>query len=480
MEYDNTENIHINPSQDLTFKILFGKENEVLLISFLNNILNRNNNRKIEKIEYLGGETQGQRSLILKRKNDSKKGRPSKKIKLDEYSRGGSMDILVKTINENENDNDSFETEVENFDNDNNNNDIISIFNTKLEEVLLSIDENYLNKINKEKMKSLEDLVTEIIKPVNESLISIKATTTKNEIINIEIQMYNDPNICKRSLYYASHIISRSLPRGKYYSYGDIPNVIMINILNNNLFDGTTKEQEKRDWVFTIKDERSNYESYFKDSLKIYFIELPKFKEYGKSNLEEMKNKYPWILFLNDPNNEFFKKEGTAEEFKQARETLQSLQSNSDFINLYNSRNKQINDRNSLIKAKDETIKEQEKTINKLNDKLKEQNNKYKEQENIINEKDNIINEKDNIINEKDNEINKQKREKQLLSVIFRLINGSQLKNIKNQYEMFSNDELMKIQNFVNDTSYNLIKELKISENTINECRQLIDEHKKK
>jgi len=460
MESDKSENIHINPSQDLTFKTLFGEENKNLLISFLNNILNRSNNRKIENIEYLNVETQGRRSLILKRKNGSKKGRPSKKLKLDEFSRDGSMDILVKTINKNENDDDSFETEVENFDNDNNNNnDIISIFNTKLEEVLLSIDENYLNKINEEKMKSLKDLVIDIIKPVNESLISIKAKTKKNEIINIEIQMYNDPDIGKRSLYYASHILSRSLPRGNYCSYGDIPNVIMINILNNNLFDGTTKEHEKRDWVFTIKDERSNYESFFKDSLKIYFIELPKFKEYGKSNLKEMENKYPWILFLNDPNNKFFKEEGTAKEFTQARETLKTLQNDSDFIIRYRARNKQINDSNSVIKAKDETIKEQEKTINKQNNKLKEQ---------------------ENIINEKNNEINKQKREKQLLSVIFRLINGSQLKNIKNQYEMFSNDELMKIQNFVNDTSYNLTEELKISENTINECRQLIDEHKKK
>jgi len=487
MEYDNTENIHINPSQDLTFKILFGKENEVLLISFLNNILNRNNNRKIEKIEYLGGETQGQRSLILKRKNDSKKGRPSKKIKLDEYSRGGSMDILVKTINENENDNDSFETEVENFDNDNNNNDIISIFNTKLEEVLLSIDENYLNKINKEKMKSLEDLVTEIIKPVNESLISIKATTTKNEIINIEIQMYNDPNICKRSLYYASHIISRSLPKGKDYTYGDVPNLIMINILNKNFFNRTTEELEKRDWVFTIKDQRSNYESSFKNSLKIYFIELPKFKKYGKSHQKEMEDEYPWILFLNDPNNEYFKKEGTAEEFTEAQDVLKYLQNDSSFIELYDARNKAIRDSSSILKTREDTIKEKQKIINnqkkelkEKDNKLKEKDNKLKEKDNIISKKDNIISEKDNKLKEKDNEINKQKRERQLFSVIFRLINGSQLKNIENQYEMFSNDELMKIQNFVNDTSYNLTEELQINENTIKECRLLINEHKKK
>jgi len=489
-----SEKIHINPSQDLTFKTLFGtEENKKLLISFLNNILNRNKDRKIKNIEYLNVETQGQKSLLLKRENDSKKGRPSKRLKLVDFSKGESMDILVKSINKNEiddiNDSDSFETEDENFDNEiiNNNNNIINILNTKLEEILLSIDENYLNKINKEKMNSFNDLINNIIKPKKDYVISIKATTKQKEILNIVIQMYNDPNICKRSLYYASHILSRSLPRGKDYTYGDIPNLIMINILNKNYFNRTTEELEKRDWVFTIKDQRSNYESSFKNSLKIYFIELPKFKKYGKSHQKEMEDEYPWILFLNDPNNEYFKKEGTAEEFTEAQDVLKYLQNDSSFIELYDARNKAIRDSSSILKTREDTIKEKQKIINnqkkelkEKDNKLKEKDNKLKEKDNIISKKDNIISEKDNKLKEKDNEINKQKRERQLFSVIFRLINGSQLKNIENQYEMFSNDELMKIQNFVNDTSYNLTEELQINENTIKECRLLINEHKKK
>jgi len=179
----------------------------------------------------------------------------------------------------------------------------------------------------------------------NDKTISIGATIKIGEIINIEIQMYEDPEIFKRSLFYASGIIFRSLPRGKKYNL--IPNVIMINILKFNIFNRTEKEKNKLDWMFTLKENETNEQKGFKNLLNIHFIELKKFDDYAKENINDMRKNYPWILFLNNPNDDFFKKKDTPKEFIKARKQLIYLQSDPEFMELYDTRSKILSDENS-------------------------------------------------------------------------------------------------------------------------------------
>jgi len=103
----------------------------------------------------------------------------------------------------------------------------------------------------------------------------------------------------KRSLYYASKFYSCPLTRvDEEYNYNNLPKLIIINIINKNIFNKTKEDEAKLDWIFTFKDKRSDKESCFKNVLSIYFIELPKFRKYGKYNMKKMKDKYPWILFF--------------------------------------------------------------------------------------------------------------------------------------------------------------------------------------
>ncbi|ORX87854.1 hypothetical protein BCR32DRAFT_324216, partial [Anaeromyces robustus] len=143
--------------------------------------------------------------------------------------------------------------------------------------------------------------------------------TENHELINIEIQFHKTGNMFKRSLFYASGIIFHSLPSGE--KYDDIPNVILINILNYNLFTDP-EDMEQRHWIFEISERNTKKGKGFEDLINFHFIELPKFED--ESN-EIMVKQFPWILFLLDPNNSYFRTKETPTCFLKARETLYEL-----------------------------------------------------------------------------------------------------------------------------------------------------------
>ena len=212
---------------------------------------------------------------------------------------------------------------------------------------------NVIKNNNEKKRGRSKKIFLELMKQEeNDKTISIGATIKIGEIINIEIQMHEDPEMFKRSLFYTSGIIYRSLPPGKKYNL--IPNVIMINILKFNIFNHTEKEKNKLNWIFTLKENDTNEEKGFKNLLNIHFIELKKFDDYAKENIKYMRKNYPWILFLNNPNDDFFKKKDTPIEFIKARKQLIYLQSDPEFMELYDARSKALSDENS---RKDGNIK---------------------------------------------------------------------------------------------------------------------------
>ena len=381
-EYVNNIPVTIDPSMDLIFKNLFGmKNNKAILIDFLNNILKRNNKNRIVKIKFINKELTG--TNVIKDNNKKKRGRPKKKFDSKNYSKSGNMDLLVKNTLENNSSN-SNNNEIDG-DNYYLNDELKTLFTKILEHFYKIINEfkqitkiygddkaneiknkmkeilnieykeneentddifNKINEITKDKMDRIMKKILELMKPEeNVKTMSIGATIKTGEIINIEVQMYEDPEIFKRSLFYASGIIFRSLPRGKKYNL--IPNVIMINILKFNIFNRTEKEKNKLDWMFTLKENETNEQKGFKNLLNIHFIELKKFDDYAKENINDMRKNYPWILFLNNPNDDFFKKKDTPTEFINAREQLIYLQNDPEFMELYDTRSKILSDENS-------------------------------------------------------------------------------------------------------------------------------------
>jgi len=377
----NESNIDIDPKLDLVFKRLFGiDKNKNLMIDLLNNILNREGKEKIKDVTYLNTENIPPTVIkdLTRKKNDKSNKNNSKdeKKKEEGFGKHGIMDILVKTENENINNKEEEDNNKKEEDNnkkkEKDNPSIIMIkkisemYNIVIENERVNM-ENIINKrINEldssdkeiKQMESFKNNLNESFEKINKSInkkcdneikimyerieqdnkdfVKMEATTEANELINIEIQVKNKGNMFKRSLYYASNIISQSLVKGQ--PYNKLPKLIMINLLNYNIFK---KEKEKPHWIFTLKEKETNEEKGFYGLINFHFIELPKYdKIYDNTTMEKQ---YPWILFLNKPNDECFTKK-PEKIFIEARKVLLTLQRDKKFKILYDQRLKEWTD----------------------------------------------------------------------------------------------------------------------------------------
>lgn len=85
------------------------------------------------------------------------------------------------------------------------------------------------------------------------SRLDIKAKTNKNELINIEIQIKDEYNMVKRSLYYQSKMFENQLTEGQ--KYDTLAKIICINILNFKCLK--TKEAHS---IYRLKEINTNEE----------------------------------------------------------------------------------------------------------------------------------------------------------------------------------------------------------------------------
>ena len=107
------------------------------------------------------------------------------------------------------------------------------------------------------------------------SRLDVKATTSNKEVINIEIQLKNQYNMIKRTLYYWSKIYEEQISEGNNYKM--LNRTVCINILDykflkNNRFHNT----------YRLKEIETNEE--LTDIEEIHFIEIPKLRQINKNN----------------------------------------------------------------------------------------------------------------------------------------------------------------------------------------------------
>ncbi len=151
---------------------------------------------------------------------------------------------------------------------------------------------NALLKIEIEEIKIQEEVNLEKLSTMEKGgRLDIQATLGNGLIINIEMQVNDEHNIEKRSEIYAAKTISRHFQKGGRYQ--DYPQVIMINILDFNLFEF----EEYVSNAITVLDKHRDYKI---DSIvETYYIELPKFRK----SKPDMNNKLDqWLIFLDDEN----------------------------------------------------------------------------------------------------------------------------------------------------------------------------------
>ena len=169
------------------------------------------------------------------------------------------------------------------------------------------------------------------------SRLDVKATTSNEEIFNIEIQLKNEYNMIKRSLYYWSKLYSEQLNEGEDYSI--LKRTICINILNFKYL-----KTRKFHSAYRLKEIYSNEE--LTDVAEIHFIEIPKLED----GSDEKDMLVPWIEFLKDPESEKVRNlEMSIEEIRQAKDELIKMSNDDTQRELYEMRAKTLKDKISAL-----------------------------------------------------------------------------------------------------------------------------------
>lgn len=169
------------------------------------------------------------------------------------------------------------------------------------------------------------------------SRLDVKAKTSNDEIINIEIQLKNEYNMIKRSLYYWSKLYSEQLDEGQDYSV--LKRTICINILNFKYL-----KTRKFHSGYRLKEIYSNEE--LTNVAEIHFIEIPKLDD-GADEKDMLVN---WIEFLKDPESETVRSlEMNIEEIRQAKDELIRMSNDDTQREIYEMRAKTLRDKISAL-----------------------------------------------------------------------------------------------------------------------------------
>lgn len=205
-----------------------------------------------------------------------------------------------------------------------------SIFgNEKEKSVLLS----FLNSAIKSESPLVDvelrnvEITKEAIEDKN-SRLDVKAVADDGTIINVEIQLRNEYNMPKRTLYYWSKLYSEQLKEGE--NYLNLNRTICINILNFIQF----KETQNYHSIFKIIEEKENI--VLNKDLEIHFLELPKLVEFRVDDPLS-----GWGMFLKEPSSDIVEEaEETVKEIKLAKKKLYVISSDEDEREKYRMREK--------------------------------------------------------------------------------------------------------------------------------------------
>ena len=174
------------------------------------------------------------------------------------------------------------------------------------------------------------------------SRLDIKAITNKGEHINIEIQVKNEYNMIKRSLYYWSKMFENQIVEGD--NYNKLAKTVCINIL-----DFKYLKNDKFHNAYRLKEINTNEE--LTDAMELHFIEIPKLRKLDDS--EEISDMLEaWVAFIQNPDSEIVGKlEMSKREIKEAKSELVRMSGDSKERYMYEKRKESILEKVSLIES---------------------------------------------------------------------------------------------------------------------------------
>ena len=216
--------------------------------------------------------------------------------------------------------------------------------------ILISFLNAVLNPVDPIKSVNLKDTTIEKSHLEDKySRLDVKAITNKGEHINIEIQLKDEYNMIKRSLYYWSKLYEGQLENGE--NYQKLSRTICINLLDFNLLN-----HDKFHSAYRLKDCETNEE--LTDVMELHFIEFKKMKNVKR--VEEVKNKLEaWLYFINQPDSELVQElEKVEVEIKEAKAELIRLSGDRKERERYEKRRElRLNEMSALSYAEEKGVK---------------------------------------------------------------------------------------------------------------------------
>ncbi|WP_433584024.1 Rpn family recombination-promoting nuclease/putative transposase [Paenibacillus amylolyticus] len=119
-----------------------------------------------------------------------------------------------------------------------------------------------------------------------QSILDIRAKTDQGELINVEMQLFNQYDLEKRTLFYWGKQYSGQLLEGQRYS--QLKKCVAINIVN---FKMLANDQYHN--VFHLREDHTDIP--LTDVIEIHFMEIPKLND---ENIQMKDGLVRWLLFL--------------------------------------------------------------------------------------------------------------------------------------------------------------------------------------
>ena len=212
--------------------------------------------------------------------------------------------------------------------------------------MLLSFLNAVLNRTQKEKLTEIEivenkELTKELIEDKT-GRIDVRAKTARGEQIDIEVQLTDQDNMDKRTLFYWGKLYLEGIKQGE--DYRKLTKVITINLLDFKFLDINDYHSSLHLW----EDREKEY--MLTDLVEIHFIELSKFREVQNKASENEALKR-WLTFLQkDISREVLEELMEMEPaIKMAEEKLDYLSSDPKTIELYKTREYSAHERANLL-----------------------------------------------------------------------------------------------------------------------------------
>lgn len=219
------------------------------------------------------------------------------------------------------------------------------------EDILEAFINAVLSRTNKGPITELEivenkELTKELIGDKT-GIIDVRAKTLKGEHIDIEVQLTNQGNMDKRTLFYWGKLYLENIKKGE--DYKKLEKVITINILDFEFLDTINYQSSFHLWEDIDKDYMLT------DLIEIHFIELPKFIKKETKNYKE-KPIERWLAFLEEDTPETMLKELMIMEpaIKKAEDKLEFLSSDKETMDVYWERERSLHERANMINSAEE------------------------------------------------------------------------------------------------------------------------------